>query len=231
MKQNLILLHGALGSSAQFQILSEQLKDQFTIHTFNFSGHGGKEIPDDFSISLFVNDTIDFMNAHQLAKAAIFGYSMGGYVALKLALLHPDRVERIMTLGTKFLWNPEAAAKEVRMMNPDIIGQKLPQFAATLAERHAPADWKTIMRKTAAMMTLLGDGLAMTTGDFNRIGHDVLVSIGSDDHMVSINESRDTANALPRGQLKILDGFKHPLEAVDQGTLARLIVEYFSSPH
>ena len=47
------------------------------------------------------------------------GHSMGGYVALKLALKRPELVDRIITLGTKFNWTPEVAAKEVKMLNPD----------------------------------------------------------------------------------------------------------------
>ena len=227
MKPNLILLHGALGSSVQFQPVAEKLKDRFTIHTFNLSGHGGLEIPSVFSIDLFVRDTLRYLDHANLEKADFFGYSMGGYVALQLALQHPERARKILTLGTKFLWNPEAAAKEVRMMNPEIIEQKVPNFAATLADRHAPADWKVVMRATAAMMTELGDGHALTNEEFTRIHQPVMVCIGREDHMVTLDESRITAETLPNGQLKIIDDFRHPLEAVDQDVLAGMIREYF----
>jgi pimeloyl-ACP methyl ester carboxylesterase len=152
---------------------------------------------------------------------------MGGYVALKLAHDYPERVEKIITLGTKFHWNPEAAAKEVKMMNPEIIEQKIPQFAATLRERHQPGDWKKIMTLTGEMMTLLGAGRAMTAEDFKQILTPSLICIGTEDHMVTREESAHVADYLKNGQLKIIDGFKHPFETVDLEILSSICLDFF----
>lgn len=226
MKENLILLHGALGSRAQLVELKAILEDEFNVYLLDFSGHGGLTFEGAFSIDLFVKDTLHFMDSQQLPAAHIFGYSMGGYVALKLAHTHPGRAGRIITLGTKYSWNPEAAAKEVRMMNPEVIEQKIPAFAASLAARHQPSDWKVIMNRTAEMMTALGAGEAMTAKDFTAIENEVLVCIGTDDHMVSIGESEMTAKELKNGHLKIIEGFRHPLEAVDKNKLASICTEF-----
>lgn len=226
MKENLIMLHGALGSLDQLGELRDLMAQRYDLFLLNFSGHGGKVIPEAFSIDLFVQDTIDFMNAHLIDKAHFFGYSMGGYVALKLAHDYQERAGKIITLGTKYKWDPDSAAKEVRMMNPDVIEQKIPAFAATLAARHQPADWKNNMRLTAEMMTELGDGKAMTSADFASIENETLVCIGTDDHMAGIAESELTANQLKNGQLKIIGGFRHPLEAVDKNILASICIEF-----
>ena len=227
MKENLILLHGALGSKEQLVELQALLADSFNVYLLDFSGHGGLEHEGAFSIDLFVKDTIQLMDRHQLPVAHIFGYSMGGYVALQLAHDHPGRAVKIITLGTKYSWNPEAAAKEVRMMNPDVIEQKIPAFAATLKARHQPSNWKNIMNRTAEMMTELGGGKAMIETDFASIENEILVCIGTDDHMVSIEESERTAKQLKNGRLKIIEGFKHPLEAVDKNMLASICNEFF----
>lgn len=227
MKQNLLLLHGALGSKEQFAELKELLSDKFNVFDLNFSGHGGLVVPESFNIDLFVEDTLDFMGRHGLRPVDMFGYSMGGYVALQMAHDFPERVGRIMTLGTKFHWTPESAAKEVRMMNPEVIAHKIPAFADSLAERHAPQDWKRIMNLTAEMMTGLGDGSAMKEEDFQAISNETLVSIGTEDHMVTRDESALVAKLLKHGTLRIIDGFKHPLEAVDKSILAGIMREFF----
>lgn len=226
MKENLILLHGALGSQEQLVELKALLAENFNVYLLDFSGHGGMEFDGGFSIDLFVQDTIQLMDRHQLPVAHIFGYSMGGYVALKLAHDHPGRAGKIITLGTKYSWNPEAAAKEVRMMNPDVIEQKIPAFAATLNARHQPADWKKTMNQTAEMMTELGAGKAMTSADFASIENEALICIGTDDHMVSIEESEMTAKQMKNGHMKIIEGFKHPLETVDKNILAFICTEF-----
>jgi pimeloyl-ACP methyl ester carboxylesterase len=82
---NLILLHGALGSQQQLHPLMEVLKDQFNLYSYNLSGHGGKPVPLQFSISKFEEELIQFLDAHDLTAVNVFGYSMGGYIALQAA--------------------------------------------------------------------------------------------------------------------------------------------------
>ena len=228
-KKPLVLLHGALGSERQFDFIKAKLTQHYDVHVFSFDGHGGFPVKSPFSIDLFVKNTLDYLDVHHLANVSVFGYSMGGYVALKLAYDYPERLAKIMTLGTKFHWTPESAAKEVRMMNPEVIEQKIPAFASVLADRHQPADWKEIMRHTAEMMTRLGNGEAMTEEHFECIGQPSLICIGTNDHMVSVEESERTASQLSNGRLQTIEGFKHPLEAVDQNVLADICHSFFSS--
>ncbi len=227
MKENLILLHGALGSQAQFSNLKRILSDTFEVFAFNFEGHGGLPIKGPFRIDRFVRNTLDFMEVHRIQSAHFFGYSMGGYVALQLAHDHPEHVNKIVTLGTKFYWTPESAEKEVRMMNPEVIEKKIPAFAISLTERHHPEDWKDIMLRTGEMMTQLGNGAAMMANHFGEIENEVLVCIGTSDHMVSLEESEATAQQLKSGRLQTINGFKHPLEAIDQNLMAEICTGFF----
>ena len=83
------------------------------------------------------------------------------------------------------------------------------------------------MNRTAEMMTELGGGKAMIETDFASIENEVLVCIGTDDHMVSIEESERTATQLKNGHLKTIEGFRHPLESVDKNMLASICSEFF----
>ena len=91
---SLLLLHGAIGAKDQLQPIAEQLKNTFDVHTLNFSGHGGEPMPSSFSIEQFAGDVLLFLKQNNISKTNIFGYSMGGYVALYLAKHHPDRLKR-----------------------------------------------------------------------------------------------------------------------------------------
>ena len=73
---------------------------------------------------------------------------MGGYVALGLAAEHPNRIKKVVTLGTKIDWSPEVAASMSRMFDPEKIQAKVPAFANLLAQAHAPADWKKVCQYT-----------------------------------------------------------------------------------
>ncbi len=182
-------------------------------------------MPAKFSIPLFADDVLQYLDANDIQHINLFGYSMGGYVALHFALVHPSRVENIITLGTKFNWSESSAQKDVDLMQPDLIERKVPKFATALEERHAPCDWKTVMRKTAEMMLEMGKGDHLKKSDFLRISQDVLINIGTEDHMVSIQESEDVAALLPQGKIRILEGVKHPIEMVDKAMLTEIILE------
>lgn len=223
MTQKLLLLHGALGSKDQFTTLKEQLSSEFEVHTLDFEGHGNYSSSRPFSIDLFVSNVIDYLKEHTIEKIHIFGYSMGGYVALRLANKHPHYVQKIITLGTKFAWDKETAAKEVKMLNPEKIEEKVPAFAKKLASTHPKNDWKDVMHKTAAMMQELGNGKRISKQELSQITQEVHITIGSKDHMVSIEESKESADALPNGSLEILDEIPHMIDQISIEKLASVI--------
>lgn len=224
----LLLLHGALGSQDQFKQAVSLLPSDLQAFTMNFHGHGGR--PDEgrsFDMEEFVADVLQFMEEKGLEKVDIFGYSMGGYVAMVLAKNHPEKVGKICTLGTKLNWTPENAAKEVKMLNPDVIEAKVPKFARMLAARHAPGDWREVLHKTADMMLGLGSGKALSLADFQAISQPIQICLGELDNMVTEAESRQVAAALPNGHFELLEGVKHPIEQVDAEVMVALIKKCF----
>ena len=110
MSKTLLLLHGALGSESQLHPLKEMMNGGYDVHSFNFAGHGGKALPETFSIKSFAEETVLFCEANEIKSVSIFGYSMGGYVALYLAKHYPYLVESVITLGTKLRWDEAAFA-------------------------------------------------------------------------------------------------------------------------
>lgn len=223
MTQKLLLLHGALGSKEQFTTLKEQLSSEFEVHTLDFEGHGNSSSSCPFSIDLFVTNVIDYLREHTIEKTHIFGYSMGGYVALRLAHKHPKYVQKIITLGTKFAWDKETATREVKMLNPEKIEEKVPAFAKKLASTHPKNDWKEVMHKTAAMMQELGNGKRISKQELSQITQEVHITIGSKDHMVSIEESKESADVLPDGSLEILDEIPHMIDQISVEKLESII--------
>jgi pimeloyl-ACP methyl ester carboxylesterase len=123
-KHPLLLLHGALGAAAQFDTLQHHLAGDYEVFTLDFSGHGTDDFAGDFSMSTFVGDVLKYVDQHKLGQCDIFGYSMGGYVAVSMATRYPDKIRSIMTLGTKWSWDEVTALKETKMLDPEVILQK-----------------------------------------------------------------------------------------------------------
>jgi pimeloyl-ACP methyl ester carboxylesterase len=211
MKPVAILLHGALGAEQQLFPLKELLSEAFHVYTLNFTGHGGKSFDNDFGIQKFSKDLISLLDKEELKNVNIFGYSMGGYVALTTAS-EDSRISKIYTLGTKFAWSPETASHEVKMLNPEKIEEKVPAFAKALEARHVPEDWKLVLKNTASMMLSLGDTPLLTDQNLKAINTPVIISHGTEDNMVSEEESKRVAGLLPNAHFKSHEGFKHPIE-------------------
>lgn len=226
--KKLLLLHGAIGAASQLDKLKEELKDKFVIYTLNFSGHGGEKIPGEkFSIELFADDVLKFLEENKLENIDVFGYSMGGYVALHIASRHTDKLNRIFTLATKFDWNEESSVKESKMLNPAKIEEKIPAFAKALEKRHNPSDWKTNLNKTAEMMIDLGKKPVLTDEVLEKISNEVLISVGDKDTMVTIEETANAAGKLKNGKLFIFSDTEHPIEKIDIKKISNEINNFF----
>ncbi len=223
----LLLLHGALGAASQFAPLLPLLEERFALHAPNFPGHGGEAISSEpFSIARFSEYLRSYIDEQGLRGADVFGYSMGGYVALHCALHAPGSLGRIMTLATKFDWNPDSASREAAMLDPDVVEAKVPKFAEQLRQRHAPANWRTVAERTAEMMVNLGSRNELSMADLAGVPNQVMIGIGDSDRMVSLEESIAAFRALPNGRFIALPATQHPLERVSPERLAREICEF-----
>lgn len=227
-KQPLIVLHGALGASSQLLPLAKRLGEKFDVLQLEFEGHGQTNAGDrPFRIEHFAENLASFLEEKEIQHANIFGYSMGGYVALHLAATRPELIGKVFTLATKFAWNPATSAKEVRMLDPEVIEAKVPKFGGMLKARHTALDWKEHLRKTAEMMIHLGDHPLLGEKAFAKVEIPVRLGIGDRDKMVSLEETLTSYKGLPQAELMVFPKTGHPIEKVDLDGLVFAIEQFF----
>jgi len=223
----LLLLHGALGAAEMFHSLKPELSEKYTLHTLDFSGHG--QHPDTnapFSISLFASDVIHYLDTNGLDKISVFGYSMGGYVAAFLARFYPERIDKVVTLATKWQWDEAIATRETSMLHTEKIMAKVPQLAAMLEKRHEGKDWKQVVHKTAAMLESMGKENPLPESELSAITQPITLLLGDRDKMVSLEETVAAYRLLPNGQMGMLPATPHPFEQVNIVLLAQLIKHF-----
>jgi pimeloyl-ACP methyl ester carboxylesterase len=226
----LILLHGALGAAAQLAPLAERLSAQLGsgVHVVEFEGHG-RTPPraDGYSMERFAEQVLEWLDAAGIERAAAFGYSMGGYVALHLARVRPERVTAVATLGTKFRWDPATAEAESARLDPAAISAKVPDFADALAARHAGAGgWEAVLARTAALLRSLGARPLLTDDTLADVRQRVRAMVGDRDATVSVEETAGAVRVLPEGELCVLPRTPHPIERVDARRLAAEIADF-----
>ena len=197
MTTPLILLHGALGSAEQMSGVQSFYEKQRTAWCLNLPGHGGIAAPGPFSMELFEDALLRFLEEKKIDKVGFFGYSMGGYAALWFAWKHPERVQEVTTLGTKLAWTPETSAGMQRMFDAEKIALKAPQLAEHLARVHAPLDWKLLCQQTADFLHDLGAGKGIPEHAYAEIRCPVVIHRGTADHVVTLEECTHVAHLIP----------------------------------
>lgn len=100
-----ILLHGSgpgVTAYANWRLIIPKLAEQRRVIAPDMVGFGYTERPDGIKYSMegWVQQTIDLMDALGIEKADLVGNSFGGGLALNLAIKHPDRIDRIVLMGS-----------------------------------------------------------------------------------------------------------------------------------
>ena len=139
---NTVLLITGLGATMDkwSPDLLNKLAQNNTVIIFDNRGAGESTIGSKkFSITQFVNDTVGLLDALNIKKADVLGWSMGAFISQELASTHPDKVndlilyasscagsdsvlpssEVILTLENKFLTLQQLGVKMVTMLFPD----------------------------------------------------------------------------------------------------------------
>lgn len=222
----IILLHGALGSKTELEPLSNELKTLgFTTYSFSFSGHGETVYSGVFGIEQFAKELQEFIETNSLQSASVFGYSMGGYVALYLETLFPGRLKKIVTLGTKFNWNKESAEKEIKMLDENFLNAKAPHFVQKLKTLHGDK-WTELLKQTANMMRILSENEFLPAGKLHHVKSRVLLGLGDKDKMVTFDETKEKSEQIPDAKMFTLTETAHGLETADVKILANRMKEF-----
>jgi pimeloyl-ACP methyl ester carboxylesterase len=96
----LVILHGLLGSSRNWQTAGRDLASRYHVYALDLRNHGGSPHSAEMTYAAMLADVLEWFDAHGLGKAAIVGHSMGGKVAMLFACRQPERVERLVVVDT-----------------------------------------------------------------------------------------------------------------------------------
>lgn len=95
--QPLLILHGFLGMSDNWKTLGTQYATLgYQVHMLDLRNHGRSFHSDVFNYGAMVQDIVDYCQAHQLQNIDIIGHSMGGKVAMLLAVQHPELIRKLI---------------------------------------------------------------------------------------------------------------------------------------
>jgi esterase len=94
----LVILHGFLGSSRNWQTAGAGLAARFHVFALDLRNHGRSPHAPEMTYAAIVGDVLAWLDARGLARAALLGHSLGGKVAMRLACRHPARVDELLVV-------------------------------------------------------------------------------------------------------------------------------------
>lgn len=94
----LVILHGLLGSSRNWQTAGRDLTAWHQVLALDARNHGQSPHAEPMNYEAMVADTIGWLDGHGLAQVTLMGHSMGGKTAMRLACRHPERVARLVVV-------------------------------------------------------------------------------------------------------------------------------------
>jgi pimeloyl-ACP methyl ester carboxylesterase len=155
--QPLVLLHGGFGTVESFGPNVDLLADGRRLIGVDLQSHGRSPAADrPMRAESMADDVAALIHHLGLEQAAVMGFSLGGGVALRLAIQHPELVSRLVLVSTVFArrgWYPEGRA-QMDAMGPEMADmlRETPLYAAYEAVAPDPAGWPVLVEQLTTLV-------------------------------------------------------------------------------
>jgi pimeloyl-ACP methyl ester carboxylesterase len=214
----LVLVHGLGARGEDWAAMIPALAAQgFHVYAPDLLGYGRSAKPDvDYSISLEEQTVVQFMQAVHVPRADVGGWSMGGWIVMKLAMDRPEMVDRLAIYDSAGVYFP--ASWEPELFTPsDVIGvtkligmlspkpQPLPGFVAEAALRKLEANAWVIRRS----MTAMTNGRDLLDFRLYKISQPMLIMWGAQDELIPVSVGESIHKSVPQSVLNIVEGCGH----------------------
>lgn len=118
-----VVLHGLFGAGRNWLTVARKLGDRFTFHLTDLRNHGASPHAAGMSYIDMADDVEALIKRLGLDSAIVVGHSMGGKVAMTLALLRPDLVRRLINIDIAPVSYPDRFAEMIAAMRAlDLAG-------------------------------------------------------------------------------------------------------------
>ena len=234
--QTVLLIHGNTASSLWWERVMEHLPGDVCLLAPDLRGCGDSDKPaPPWSIADLAEDVYQFTQAMGVQRCFVVGHSLGGGVAMQLAVAHPELVERLVLINSApaegLVTPPERYAQlEVAVKMPEVLKAALAMMMPT-----APQDefYHTVMEESVKKSAgaLIPNGRALDVMNLVEqvagLRAPTLIIYGQKDGLVTLDMMERTRDRIPGAQLELWPEVGHsaPVEAPER--LAKRLAEFF----
>jgi pimeloyl-ACP methyl ester carboxylesterase len=236
----LILIHGGLASGAMWEPVVPELADSFRVITPDSRGHGRSTNPSGtLSYGLIADDIAALIDALELDRPVVGGWSDGGQVTLELGARHPGAAAGLL-VGAAY---PDFESTGLREAHRELLGAdqrgvpdqrhldaELGQSAEEIKALHpgGTEQWEALVRQTASMWL---DYKGLGSRELQAIREPVLVLAGDHDEFIPIELAILLYRRLPDAELAVCPRLSHDGPSPDRSAALAGLIRDFAHRH
>jgi pimeloyl-ACP methyl ester carboxylesterase len=222
-----VLVHGSgpgVTAYANWRLTIPDLARHFRVLAPDMAGFGFSEKPGTYSMEAWVEQLVGFLDAVGLDRVSLVGNSFGGGLALRVAADHPDRVDRLVLMGSMgvvfpitegldYVWGYQPSLENMRRAL-DYFAYSRELVNDELAEvRHRAASEPGVQEAFSAMFPAPRqrwvEAMATPEDRIRRLQHETLIIHGRDDQVIPLENAYRLLGLLERSELHVFGRCGH----------------------
>ena len=233
-----ILLHGYSDSWVSYTRVLPLIDKRYHVYAPDLRGHGESDRPaSGYTFPDFAGDIIAFMDAKDIKKATIVGHSMGSFVAQHVATMAPERVEKLVLVGTApAVRNGEVSQLqiEVNALTDPVPLKFVTEFQKSVVTRPVPDEFmdRVVQESMKLPARVWKDTMAgMLAHDasvtLSKIKSPTLIIWGDRETVFPKRADQETLlKRIPKASLKVYEGTGHCPNWEEPARFARDLEEF-----
>lgn len=223
----MVFLHGWGLSSKIFEPIIYQLKNDFEVYSLDLPGFGSSPINKPMVLKNYADFVYEFFKKNKIERPIVIGHSFGGAVAVKLALLYPESVSKIILAGASAIRQPDTKIKILRKTSEffsPLIPKKIRMIILKILKLEK-SDYAAIQNPLLkeTFKNIINENLAPF---LNSVKVPTLIIWGENDTETPLKEGKLIAKSIPGARLEVIKNTGHFLFLEKPDKFIKLVKEF-----
>jgi 2-hydroxymuconate-semialdehyde hydrolase len=179
-----------------------------------------------YSMGTWVRQALDLIDALDLPQVDLIGNSFGGALALALTIRAPQRVRRLVLMGSVGVPFPITPGLDVFAYDRKLVNDELAQLRYEASIR--PGFHESFAAMFPAPRQRWVDAMASREEDIRRLPHETLVIHGREDQVIPLATSQTLAALIPRAQLHVFGQCGHWTQIEHAARFSQLVGNFLA---
>ena len=247
--RDVVLIHGSgpgVTSYANWRLVLPALAEDFHVLAPDMVGFGYSERPEnvDYSVQTWADQVIGLMDTLGIEKTSLVGNSFGGAIALRIATQHPERIDKLVLMGSmgvpfpiteglERVWGYEASFENMRKVldvfaySRELVNDELAQVRYEGSIQ--PGFQESFSSMFPAPRQRWVEAMCTPDDDIRRLPHRTLIVHGREDQVIPVQTSLRLMELIDNADLSVYSHCGHWSMIERNADFNRSLLEFFSN--